>query len=263
MKPDAKDPKKIVLADKWVAYQPENGAAPVDVKCGPNNGLFVADSYNNQINWIPYKDLVAKEEKPAYETVVSEDCGSVVADVRSLAWDEQKDQLLWSNNAAIPSDAGVFAAAAPKSGVKQVDCVKAMCDVGWSKDCAPKVDQVVVGEADKKYWAVADAWNDVQVSKGDAKIYDSKKEIAAVPANGEATYAAAAEDPKRDVLVVADQKNGDVYVAAAKAAPKKIGDVEKVYGVAYNDAYGWNGVNSGSAASLAVGAVLAVAALLL
>ena len=83
----------------------------------------------------------------------------------------------------------------------------------------------------------------------------------------EATYAEAANDPKRDVLLVTDQKEGAVYaVSQNQAAPKKIAEAPQAYGAAYNNGWGWNAALGDAASSstlaLAAGAVLASLALL-
>jgi len=263
VKEDPANPAAVVLDGKWTVYQPDK-AAPVDVECGPNNGLFIADKYNNAINWVTYDNLVAKKANPKYAAVVPAECGVAVDEVRSLAYDAEKATLYWTNNVAEPANAGLFAysGVAADASPKAAACVAEKCNA-WSSECAAKIQQKAAGEMGKQQWAVANAWDQVQVSKGDAKLYEGKEVVAEVAQ--EATYADAAQDAKRDVVIVADEKAGEVYVAPNGQDAKKIGDVADVYGVAYNDAYGWNGVADGASAtlSLAFGAVLAVAALLL
>jgi len=273
---DPMNPKAVVLSGKWTVYAPDSGANPVDVECGPNNGLLIADAYTNQINYVPYEAVAAAKPNPAYKAVVPATCGAAVADVRSISYDADNNKLYWTNNAAVAADAGVFSygVAADATTPPAASCDMAMCAVGWSQACATNIKQVqappapAAGAAAPKYWAVANAWDQVQVSKGDANLYEGNMAIAQVAS--QATYADATDDTKRDVVLVADQDAGNVYVVPNGGDAKKVGAVADVYGVAYNNAYGWNGkqiyvdgANSGSIVSLAFGAVLAAAALLL
>jgi hypothetical protein len=265
---DPMNPKAVVLSGKWTVYQPADGAKPVDVECGPNNGLLIADSYTNQINYVSYDAVVAAAPKPKYSAVISADCGAAVADVRSISYDADNNKLTWTNNAAVPTDAGVFSysIAADATTPPPAACDATMCNVGWSQACAAKVQQVQAGAAMQQYWAVANAWDATQVSKGDDKLYEGNMVVAQVAS--QATYADATDDMKRDVVLVADQTAGNVYAVPNGGDAKKIGAVADVYGVAYNNAYGWNGAAmfldaSSSVVTLAFGAVLAAAALLL
>jgi hypothetical protein len=105
---DPMNPKAVVLSGKWTVYAPEMGANPVDVECGPNNGLLIADAYTNQINYVPYEAVAAAKPNPPYKAVVGADCGAAVADVRSISYDSDTGKLTWTNNAAVAADAGVF-----------------------------------------------------------------------------------------------------------------------------------------------------------
>jgi len=268
---DPMNPKAVVLSGKWTVYAPDSGANPVDVECGPNNGLLIADAYTNQINYVPYEAVAAAKPNPAYKAVVPADCGAAVADVRSISYDAENNKLYWTNNAAVAADAGVFSygVAADSTTPPPAKCDMAMCAVGWNQACAAGVKQVQAPPATvakPTYWAVANSWDNVQVSKGDANLYEGSMAIAKVAS--QATYADATDDSKRDVVLVADQEAGNVYVVPNGQDAKKVGAVADVYGVAYNNAYGWNGQvmfedGSASMVSLAFGAVLAAAALLL
>jgi hypothetical protein len=90
-------------------------------------------------------------------------------------------------------------------------------------------------------WAVADAWGKVQVSKGDAKLYDTNKEAPIAEVAQEATYARATNDPSRDVVLVADEKEGEVTAITQSGSESAVADVDNAYGVAYNNAWGWSG----------------------
>jgi hypothetical protein len=236
---DAADPAAIKLQNPWDVYAPNNAAAPTDVKCGPKDGLFIADKGNKGVFWVTNADLKAKQANPAYQTVISAaDCGdAAVANVRSLAYDPVEEKLSWSNNdEAVVENSGVFEVDQPATGVVPVFC-KAKCDA-WSRGCTGNVKKVGDSEAGEKAWAVASAWGGVQVSKGDGKVYSTfGKVVADVPR--EATYAVAAQDPRRDVLLVSDAQEGAVYTAKqGSAVVFKIADVPEAYGVAYNNAWG-------------------------
>jgi hypothetical protein len=259
---DPADPAAIKLQNPWDVYAPDN-AKPTDVKCGPKDGLFIADKGNKGVYWVTNADLKAKQAKPAYQTVIAaEECGdAAVANVRSLSYDPVAETLSWSNNdEAVVENSGVFEAEQPAAGVEPVNCKK--CDA-WSKDCAGDVKKVADAEMNEKAWAVANAWGGKQVSKGDDKVYNAEdKVVADVPQ--QATYAVAAQDPKRDVLLVSDAQEGAVYAAKqGSAAPAKIADAPEAYGVAYNNAWGWQAPADGASASSLVmaGASLVVLAL--
>jgi hypothetical protein len=207
-------------------------------------------------------DLAAKAPNPAYQTVVAaEECGdAAVANVRSLSYDPANQVLSWSNNdEAVVENSGVFEVQQSAGGVKPVNC-KAKCDA-WTKGCVP-VEKVAEVKPEEKAWAVANAWGGKQVSKGADKVYNAEEKVVAdVPQ--EATYAVAAQDPKRDVLLVSDAQEGGVYAAKlGAAAPAKIADAPKAYGVAYNNGWGWEGAAADGASPLVMaGASLVVLAL--
>lgn len=261
---DPADPAAIKLQNPWDVYAPNKEAAPTDVKCGPKDGLFIADKGNKGVYWVNNANLKAKQPTPAYDTVISaEECGdAAVANVRSLSYDPVAEKLSWSNNDETEiKNSGVFEAEQPATGVEPVNC-KAKCDA-WSSDCAGDVKKVADAEMNEKAWAVANAWGGAQVSKGADKVYNADdKVVAEVPK--EATYAAAAQDPKRDVLLVSDAQEGAVYAAKqGSSAPAKIADAPEAYGVAYNNAWGWQAPADGASASSLVmaGASLVVLAL--
>lgn len=262
---DPANPAAIKLQNKWDVYANGDKAKPSDVECGPNNGLFIADKGNDAIYWVNGADLKAKKPD-AWAPVVPKDCGAAVAEVRSVTYDAAAGKLLWTNNdEAVAENSGVFSYnQAADAMVAPVSCEAAKCDA-WSQDCSSKIKKAVPAAEGEKAWAVADAWGNQQVSKGGKEVYNQAgKEVAAVPQ--EATYAEAANDEKRDVLFVADQKAGEVYAAPQNQPAKKIAEVPDAYGVAYNNAWGWNealGEGSASSVSLAVGAVLATLALFL
>jgi hypothetical protein len=236
---DAADPAAIKLQNPWDVYAPDN-AAPTDVKCGPKDGLFIADRGNKGVYWVTNADLKAKQPTPAYDTIISaQECGdAAVANVRSLSYDPEAEKLSWSNNNEdVVENSGVFEVDQPATGVVPVNC-KAKCDA-WSSACTGNVKKVVDSELNERAWAVANAWGGKQVSKGAEKVYnDQDKVVAEVPK--EATYAVAAQDPWRDVLLVSDAQEGAVYAAKqGSAAPAKIADAPEAYGVAYNNAWGW------------------------
>jgi hypothetical protein len=214
---DKANPAAIKLQHPWDVYAPEN-AAPTDVKCGPKDGLFIADKGNKGVYWVTNADLAAKAPNPAYQTVVAaEECGdAAVANVRSLSYDPVNQVLSWSNNdESVVENSGVFEVQQSADGVQPVNC-KAKCDA-WTKNCVPDVQKVADAKADEKAWAVANAWGGKQVSKGADKVYNAEEKVVAdVPK--EATYAVAAQDPKRDVLLVSDAQEGAVYAAKQGAA---------------------------------------------
>jgi hypothetical protein len=259
---DKANPAAIKLQHPWDVYAPEN-AAPTDVKCGPKDGLFIADKGNKGVYWVTNADLAAKAPNPAYQTVVAaEECGdAAVANVRSLSYDPVNQVLSWSNNdESVVENSGVFEVQQSADGVQPVNC-KAKCDA-WTKNCVPDVQKVADAKADEKAWAVANAWGGKQVSKGADKVYNAEEKVVAdVPK--EATYAVAAQDPKRDVLLVSDAQEGAVYAAKqGAAAPAKIADAPNAYGVAYNNGWGWEGaVADGASPLVMAGASLVVLAL--
>jgi hypothetical protein len=263
---DPKAPEKIKLAKKWTVYGGE-GSQPVDVECGPKDGLFIADKGKNAIYWYTNADLVAKKEDAA-QAVVPEECGAVVAEVRSLNYNAETGKLSWSNNdEAVVENAGVFSYAAPADASPAPASCKAENCNAWSSACNSKIKQVEPAVAGEKVWAVADAWGKVQVSKGDANIYDTAKEAPIAKVAQEATYARATNDPSRDVLLVADEKEGEVNAVSQSGSESVVAEnVDNAYGVAYNNAWGWNeaaGENSASLLTVASGAVLAAVAMFL
>lgn len=262
---DANDPAKIKLANKWTVYGGE-GSEPVDVECGPKDGLFIADKGKNAIYWYTNADLVAKKEDAAV-AVIPDECGAVVAEVRSLNYNAETGKLSWSNNdEAVVANAGVFSYSAPADASPQEASCKAENCNAWSAECNSKIKQVEPAAAGEKVWAVADAWGKVQVSKGDAKLYDTNKEEPIAEVAQEATYARASNDPSRDVVLVADEKEGEVTAITQSGAESAVAEnVDNAYGVAYNNAWGWNDAagNSASLVTLASGAVLAAVALFL
>lgn len=263
---DPKDPAKLKLSNKWTVYTGK-GAQPVDVECGPKDGLFIADKGKNAIYWYTNADLVAKKEDAA-QAVVPEECGAVVAEVRSLNYNAETGKLSWSNNdEAVVENAGVFQYSTPDDASPVPASCKAENCNAWSSECNSKIKQVEPAVAGEKVWAVADAWGKVQVSKGDANIYDTAKEAPIAAVAKEATYARATNDPSRDVLLVADEKEGEVQAITQSGAESEVAaNVDNAYGVAYNNAWGWNGAageNSASLVTLASGAVLAAVALFL
>jgi hypothetical protein len=263
VQPDAADPAKIQLASKWTVYK-SSGAKPVDVECGPKDGLFIADKGKNAIYWYTNADLVAKKED-AEQAVIPDDCGAVVAEVRSLNYNAESGKLSWSNNdEANVANAGVFSyGAAADQSPEPASCKAAECDA-WSQDCNKNIKQVEPAVAGEKVWAVADAWGDVQVSKGDANVYEVKEEKPVAKVAQEVTYARATNDENRDVLLVADEKAGEVSAVTSSGDVSEVAEVDNAYGVAYNNAWGWNGVEaSGSLVTLASGAVLAAVAMFL
>lgn len=264
VQPDPADPAKIQLANKWTLYS-SSDAKPVDVECGPNDGLFIADKGKNAIYWYTNGDLVAKKED-AEVAVIPKDCGAVVAEVRSLNYNAEEGVLSWSNNdEANVANAGVFSYdAAANASPEPAECKAAECDA-WSQECNKNIEQVEKAEAGEKVWAVADAWGDVQVSKGDANVYEVAAEKPVAKVAQEVTYARATNDENRDVLLVADEKAGEVSAVTSKGDVSEVAEVDNAYGVAYNNAWGWNGeaAASGSLVTLASGAVLAALAMFL
>jgi hypothetical protein len=256
---DPADPAAVKLANPWTVYNVDN-AAPTDVECGPNNGLFIADKGNKGIYWVTGADFQAKKQNTY--AAVAEGCGAAVANVRSLSYDQEAEKLVWSNNdEAVVENAGVFEADQAKTGVDAIPCKADMCDA-WSTDCSKAIKKAEPVMAGEKAWAVADAWAGKQVSKGGKEVYSAvtDKVVAEVPQ--EATYAEPAADPKRDVLFVADQKEGAVYAVQQNVkAPVKVADVADAYGVAYNNAWGWNVPleTSASSVAMALGSVVVLA----
>lgn len=233
---DPVDPAAIQLSDKWdvsVGF----GSKPSDVECGPNNGLFIAD--NGAIYWVSGRDLVAKKSD-ARVSIVPKECGGAVGAVRSLVHDAAKNRLSWTNNDEVNvANAGVFLIELPADNIAApvpvTDCAAANCDV-WSQNCSTKIKKVVSVAQGEKAWAVADAWGSQQVSKGGNEVFNWMGEkILEVPQ--QATYAEATND-ERDVLFVADQIEGAIFVAPQSASAKKIADVANAFGVAFNNAFG-------------------------
>jgi hypothetical protein len=138
---DTKDPSKIKLANKWTVYT-ASGAQPVDVECGPKDGLFIADNGRNAIFWISNADLVAKKEDAA-QAVIPDECGAVVAEVRSLNYNADTGKLSWTNNDEIVTEnAGVFSYSAPADATPEpASCKPENCD-SWSTNCNSKIKQV-------------------------------------------------------------------------------------------------------------------------
>lgn len=263
---DPANPAKLKLSGKWTVYTGA-GAKPTDVECGPKDGLFIADKGKDAIYWYTNADLVAKKEDAA-QAVIPNECGAVVAEVRSLNYNADSGKLSWSNNdEAVVENAGVFSYAAPATeSPEPANCKAANCDA-WSSACNSKIKQVEPAVAGEKVWAVADAWGKVQVSKGDANVYDAAKEAPIAEVKQEATYARATNDPSRDVLLVADEKEGEVKAITQSGSQSEVAPgVDNAYGVAYNNAWGWNdaaGENSASLLTLASGAALAAIAMFL
>jgi len=279
-KADAKNPWEAELKNGWVAYDGKDyqqdgyTSAPTDVKCGPGGGAFVADQGNNAIYWIPYDDLAAKQEGKIAKPIVDHNCGNAVADVRSLSWDADNKVLAWSNDAEAPEKKAVFEygiSAAPS----KVTCDKVACDAdAWDENACGKgkIEKADVAweKKEEKAWAVVQAWGKTLVSKGDNNLYDAEekvKDVYAEAVGDEVTYAVAAKDKGRDVVFAADQKGGDIYAVQKGGASKKIGAVDDVYGVAYNDAYGWQGMDvladSAATVALSIGSIVALVAALL
>lgn len=272
-------PDKIALSGKWTVYQQEYSSV-TDVECGPNNGLFIADHSNvdvapeevkeaavaqQGVYWVTGKGLAEKKENPDYATVVPAGCAAV-DDVRSLSWNADTGKLVWSNgvseDAAMIDNAGVFSYGAPAG--ESPAAVKCECDA-WAADCAAKIKKVDDAAAGEQVWAAAQGWQKVQVSKGDAGLYNTANKVdtkvADVPQV--ATYAEAPADEHRDVVFVADEKEGAVYSVAKNGKVAKVGEAPAAYGVAYNNGYGWTPTDSASSVTMAVGALLAAVAMLL
>jgi hypothetical protein len=259
---DAANPAaiKLVAGSAWNVYAPL-GATPSDVECGPKNGLFIADKGTNAIYWVSAADLQAK--KSNYTQVVPATCGAVVAEVRSIAYSRETERLIWTNNdEAVAENSGIFSVPQFKDGVAPVACKADKCNT-WSQACSSQVNKVDGGSAvAKKQWAVAAAWGGLQVSNGDANVYNATRHIVATVPQ-EATYADATADPQRDVLLVTDAKEGAVYTVNQGVATVHtiLVNVPGAHGVAYNNAWGWPGASCKLVMS--VGAVLLALANLL
>jgi len=278
------NPAAVVLQNKWTVYQPDASqsnytSAPTDVKCGPNNGLFIADPGLNAIQWVSNANLVAGSPNPQYSTVIPSSCGAAVDQVRSLSWNANTNTLYWTNDdtgmaAAAPggaSNSGVFSynAIQPNAAPPQAACVAANCD-SWSASCGGShVAQVVQGKAGSQYWAVSSAWNQVQVSKGNDNVYDANGNVVA-SVNSAVTYTDATNDAQRNQgLIVTDAASGQASIVTQSGNANQLCNqaaVPTVYGATYNNGYGWyasnvTAVTSASTVSLAAGAVLAAVAL--